>query len=141
MAGHVRENDHLSTIRSYHMSFRRKRVSIRGGRVIPSFRVDRGSNGLHHIDGGSPIKDHNVVNTFQGRQNFGSIILRIQRPSRSFDGPHRDIAVDRQGQSASQIARCTQVARMPDVEQIEAPVGQDQRAAMLPYRRAAAPEF
>ena len=77
------------------------------------------------------IEDNDGVHVFECSENLGALRCRHQRPARAFQFAHAGIGVDGDDQLAAQRLRSAQIAHVPDVQQIKASVGEDDRFALL----------
>jgi hypothetical protein len=60
----------------------------------------------------------------KSRENFGAFLFGHQRPAFAFQGTHGSIRIDGHNQTPAERLCRAQITHVPDVQQIEAAVGQ-----------------
>ncbi len=70
------------------------------------------------------VKDHDRVNVGECRNNLRSLLLGHERTPFAFDLAHAGIGIHRDNQFPAERLRPAQIANVPDVQQIEAAIGQ-----------------
>ena len=103
--------------------------------VVGSLAVHVGLVAHQHVRDGPPAEQDDVVHAAQGRQHFGPIDTGHHRPPVPLQRPHGLIVVDRHDQHVGLGGRPFQVADVPDMQQVETPVGQGYRPASGPMGR------
>ena len=94
-------------------------------------RLQQAQQSLH----GRIIEQNDVVDTTQGCDELGTIRSGEDRTPRPFESGHRSIVVHRDNETVRHFCRALQVPDMADVQQIEAAVGEGNRAAVLAIAR------
>src|SRR2546423_1037964 len=87
------------------------------------------------------VEDRHEVNGREGREKFGALALVHHGAARALQSAHRAVAVDGDEQSVSQTTRRFEVAHVPDVQDVEAPVREDEPAPPGAQTRAHAQQL
>src|SRR5690242_19621629 len=76
-------------------------------------------------------EDGYIIDTGQGRENFGAFHFWYQRSARTFQQARTFIAIEAKDQKIAQAACILQVTHMPKVEQVKTAVGEDATLSCL----------
>ena len=97
--------------------------------VLPALDVDVGPQEVQQLQGRRLRADHHQAHAIQGGQALGPKLLRDQRPAGALVD-HR-VARDADDETVAQLGRVLEVADVAGVDDVEAAVAQDHRAALL----------
>ena len=65
------------------------------------------------------------IDAFERGQHLRAFLSRNQRTARALQGAHRFVTVQAHDQAIAKRARLLKVARVPNMQEVEAPVGED----------------
>ncbi len=105
-------------------------------RVVRALAVHVGFQTGQQVADRVVVEHHDVVDPAQRRHQFGARLLVQDGTALAFQPPHRRIAVDGDHQPVGFGGGGLQIADVPDVQEIEDPVGKRDRAA----RRTVGPQ-
>jgi hypothetical protein len=83
---------------------------------------------------------HNQVHTGQCGQDGGPVCFRIHRTIGAFERPHGRVGVDSDDQQVTELPGLLQVTHVTEMKDIEATVGQHERATLGPPRHNVIPQ-
>src|SRR5947209_6253978 len=106
-------------------------------RVVRPFGVDVGAKGQKEFGDGRLVEDYDVVNGAQGRDRLGALAFGDEGTVIALEASHLLVAVYADDEEVAEAARAFEVADVPDVQQIEAAVGEDDARAVLARNRHA----
>ena len=98
-------------------------------RIIAAFNQYIRQQTRNHSARRDIVKDRNVINRSQRRQNLRAFVLIHQRPALALQFPHRCVAVDGHEQHIAQRPRLFQIADMTDMQNVENAVSENQLLA------------
>lgn len=99
--------------------------SIRIDRVIAALYVDIRAKRLDQPICGWFGEDDNVIDAFKSGDEFGAFLFRQDRTTQTLAIGRRCVIVDPDDQHVSELSCRLQVAQMPDMQEIEMSVGQN----------------
>jgi len=105
--------------------------------VVCAFGVDVGAKRQKEFGDGRLVEDYDVVNCAQGRDRLGSLALRDEGAALAFESKHLLVAVYADDEEVAEVARAFEVADVPDVQEVEAAIGEDDARAVLARNRHA----
>src|SRR5215213_10050579 len=109
---------------SYHIAFGHRVFG-----VVGAFRVDVGAEGEQEFGDGRLVEDRDVVHGAQGGDDLGALSFGDEGAPLAFEAPHLLVRVDADDEQVAQTLRRLKVADVPDVQQVEAAVGEDDARA------------
>src|SRR5687767_12277444 len=107
-----------------------------GGRVVAALDEHVGQKFGDEPARRLVVKDGHEVNNRERGQHLGALRLTHHGSARAFERAHRAVAVDRDEQRVSERARRREVAHVPDMQDVEAAVGEDEPAPVRAQARA-----
>ena len=111
--------------------------------LTPDDPVDRPVRTLHqhirpetldHGNRGVLVERNHIVDALEARQDLCSILFRLHRTRRPLQSTNRVIAVDTHHQQIAHPPCLLEVANVPDVQEIETPVRENDAGALCPVR-------
>jgi len=107
--------------------------------VVSAFGVNVGANFANDGANVRLGKDDDGVDVGNGRDDFCTFVFRHDRTSLAFQGAHGLIRVDGDDKPAAQRLGSAQITHVPDMQQVEGAIGQDDPfAGAAPLPRALA---
>jgi hypothetical protein len=100
--------------------------------VVASFDVNVRSDRSDEIVRPHLVEDAYGVHTPQRGQQFCSFVFGNDRASGAFQLRYGTVAVDANEKAVAAITRCLKIANVPNMEEVETPVGEND----LPPKRA-----
>src|SRR5205085_11442474 len=95
-------------------------------RVVAALREHVGQNLRDERARRLLVEDRHEVHRRERREHFGALALAQHGATRALQSAHRAVAVDGDEQRVPQLPRGFEVAHVPDVQKVEAPVGEDE---------------
>jgi hypothetical protein len=127
---HERDQGDLATIGADGLGFGQTFPGrTRRNRVVTALNVDCRLQGLDQGDRGVGAEEDDAIDRVERGQQFGAFVFRHDRAARPFQAPGATIVVHPHDQEIAEGARRAQVAQMPDVQEIEMPVREDDTQA------------
>ena len=105
--------------------------------VVCAFGVDVGAKRQQEFGDGRLVEDYDVVNCAKGRDRLGSLALRDEGAALAFESVHLLVAVYADDEEVAEVASAFEVADVPDVQEVEAAIGEDDTRAVLARNRHA----
>lgn len=99
--------------------------------VVTAFGVDLGADGLEEVGDAGVVEDGDVVDHFEGGEDFGAVVLGVDGARGAFEGADALVTVEGDEEGVTALAGLAEVADVAGVEEIKAAVGEDEFAAFL----------
>ena len=128
----VADDADAPAVRVYHVAFGDRFLC-----VVRAFSVDVGPERKQEFADGRLVKDCDVINCAQGRDRLGSLALRDEGAALAFESVHLLVAVYADDEEVAEVASAFEVADVPDVQEVEADIGEDDTRAVLARNRHA----
>ena len=99
--------------------------------------MDVGAQGEQEFVDGRLVEDYDVVNGAQGRDRLGALAFGDEGAALALDMAHLLVAVYADDEEVAEVASAFEVADVPDVQEVEAAIGEDDTRAVLARNRHA----
>ena len=80
------------------------------------------------------VEHDDRVPALEGQEDFGALVLGLERTSGFFDGAHRPIGVDADDEQSSQPSRVLEIPDVAGMEEVEHTVGEYDTSALRLHR-------
>src|SRR5882724_1487489 len=125
----IANDRHSSAKGSYHITLWNRLFG-----VVSALGMNIRLDGEQQFRNGWFIKNRDEIDGFQRRHDFGALVLRQEGAAFSLQSACLLIRINCNNQDVPQSLGCFQVADMPGVQDVEAPVGKNDPLALAPER-------
>src|ERR1700687_2382629 len=125
----IAHDRHLSAKGSYHITLRNRLFG-----VVSALGMNVRLEGEQEFRDCWSTKNRDEIDSGQGRHDFGALVLRQEWAACSLQPARLLIRIDCDDQHVPQSPGCFQIADVPGVQNVEAPVGENDPLALAPGR-------